>query len=100
MSFNEKNIDSSIVIEVSGDVDLDKTDDFRNQVFEAFDKEHKVVLDMSQVSYIDSSGISVLIESHQKAQEQGKEFLILKPSEPVTSVIEMAKLDTFFIIEK
>ena len=32
MSFNEKNIDSSIIIEVSGDVDLDKTDDFRNQV--------------------------------------------------------------------
>ena len=100
MSFNEKNIDSSIVIEVSGDVDLDKTDEFRNQVFEAFDKEHKVVLEMSQVSYIDSSGISVLIESHQKAQELGKEFLIQKPSEPVTSVIEMAKLDTFFVIEK
>ena len=55
---------------------------------------------MSQVSYIDSSGISVLIESHQKAKDQGKEFLILKPSEPVTSIIEIAKLDKFFIIEK
>ena len=38
MNFNEKNIDSSIIIEVSGDLDLDKTDEFRNQVFEAFDK--------------------------------------------------------------
>ena len=100
MNFNKKNIASSIIIEVSGDLDLDKTDEFRNQVFEAFDKEHKVVLDMSQVSYIDSSGISVLIESHQKAKDQGKEFLILKPSEPVTSIIEIAKLDKFFIIEK
>lgn len=100
MSYNEKNTDSSIIIEVSGDVDLDKTDEFRNQVFNAFDKEHKVILDMSQVSYIDSSGISVLIESHQKAQELGKDFVILKPSESVTSVIEMAKLDTFFVIEK
>ena len=100
MSYNEKNTDSSIIIEVSGDVDLDKTDEFRNQVFNAFDKERKVILDMSQVSYIDSSGISVLIESHQKAQELGKDFVILKPSESVTSVIEMAKLDTFFVIEK
>ena len=100
MSYNEKNTDSSIIIEVSGDVDLDKTDEFRNQVFNAFDKEHKVILDMSQVSYIDSSGISVLIESHQKAQELGKDLVILKPSESVTSVIEMAKLDTFFVIEK
>ena len=100
MSYNEKNTDSSIIIEISGDVDLDKTDEFRNQVFNAFDKEHKVILDMSQVSYIDSSGISVLIESHQKAQELGKDFVILKPSESVTSVIEMAKLDTFFVIEK
>ena len=44
MSYNEKNTDSSIIIEVSGDVDLDKTDEFRNQVFNAFDKEHKVIL--------------------------------------------------------
>ena len=100
MSFNEKNIDSSIIIEVNGDVDLDKTDKFRDQVFEAFNKEQKIVLDMSQVSYIDSTGVSVLIESHQKAQEQAKEFLILKPSKPVTSIIEAAKLDKYFIIEK
>jgi anti-sigma B factor antagonist len=54
---------------------------------------------MSEVSYIDSSGVAALIESKQKAEEGGKDFKIIKPSESVTSVLQMAKLDTFFIIE-
>ena len=54
---------------------------------------------MSEVSYIDSSGVAALIESRQKADEGGKEFKLLKPSESVVSVLKMAKLDTFFVIE-
>ena len=54
---------------------------------------------MSEVSYIDSSGIAALIESRQKAEEANKSFKIQKPSEAVISVLKMAKLDTFFVIE-
>ena len=58
-----------------------------------------VSLNMSEVSYIDSSGVAALIESKQKAEESGKDFKIIKPSESVISVLQMAKLDAFFIIE-
>ena len=55
---------------------------------------------MSKVGYIDSSGVSVLIELHQYADEEDKEFVISNPSDQVTSVLEMAKLLDFFNISK
>ena len=78
---------------------LQAEDDLREQVSKALDANTAVSLNMSDVSYIDSSGVAALIESKQKAEEGGKDFKIIKPSEAVTSVLQMAKLDTFFIIE-
>ena len=53
---------------------------------------------MSKVNYIDSSGVSVLIELNQMASEASKKFIIQSPSEQVTSVLKMAKLFEFFTI--
>jgi anti-sigma B factor antagonist len=42
---------------------------------------------------MDSSGISVLIESHQKANELGKKVILKDISKSVLKVIMMAKLE-------
>lgn len=99
MSYSEKTENDILIISVTGDVDLENSDGLRDQVSNALDANTAVSLDMSEVSYIDSSGVAALIESRQKADEGGKEFKLLKPSESVVSVLKMAKLDTFFVIE-
>lgn len=99
MSYPEKTENDILIISVNGDVDLENSDGLRDQVSNALDANTAVSLDMSEVSYIDSSGVAALIESRQKADEGGKEFKLLKPSESVVSVLKMAKLDTFFVIE-
>ena len=99
MSYPEKTENDILIISVNGDVDLENSDGLRDQVSNALDANTAVSLDMSEVSYIDSSGVSALIESRQKADEGGKDFKLLKPSESVVSVLKMAKLDTFFVIE-
>jgi anti-anti-sigma factor len=48
---------------------------------------------------MDSSGISVLIESHQKASELGKKVVLKEISKSVLKVIMMAKLEQIFNIE-
>ena len=48
---------------------------------------------------MDSSGISVLIESHQKAEELGKKVVLKEISKSVLKVIMMAKLEQIFNIE-
>lgn len=99
MSYSEKTINDVLIIDINGDVDLENSDSLREQVSIALDENTKVSVDMNEVTYIDSSGIAALIESKQKAEESSKEFKILRPSESVSSVLKMAKLDTFFVIE-
>jgi anti-sigma B factor antagonist len=99
MSFIEKKEDDILIINVNGDVDLENSDSLREQVSAALESNSAVSVNMSEVSYIDSSGIAALIESRQKAEEANKNFKIQKPSEAVISVLKMAKLDTFFVIE-
>ena len=99
MSYPEKTENDILIISVNGDVDLENSDGLRDQVSNALEANTAVSLDMSEVSYIDSSGVAALIESRQKADEGGKDFKLLKPSESVVSVLKMAKLDTFFVIE-
>ena len=99
MSFIEKKEDDILIINVNGDVDLENSDSLREQVSAALESNSVVSVNMSEVSYIDSSGIAALIESRQKAEEANKSFKIQKPSEAVISVLKMAKLDTFFVIE-
>ena len=48
---------------------------------------------LKEVQYMDSSGISVLIESHQKATELGTKVILKEISKSVLKVIMMAKLE-------
>ena len=99
MSYPENIENDTLIISVNGDVDLENSDNLREQLSKALEANTAVSLNMSEVSYIDSSGVAALIESKQKAEESGKDFKIIKPSESVISVLQMAKLDAFFIIE-
>ena len=98
MPFTEQTNDKGATIVLDGDIDLEKTEELRDQAMQSLDKNHELEFDMSKVEYIDSSGVSVLIELRQKAEEQSKKFTIKSPSEQVSSVLKMAKLFDFFTI--
>ena len=95
MNINEEKIGEKLIAHIDGEIDLEKTDDLREKISKILDDNNKVELDLTQVTYIDSSGVAVLIESNQKAQELSKD-LTLKLSEAVLSVLKMAKLESFF----
>lgn len=95
MDIKEENTGSMLIVHVNGEIDLDKTDDLRAKIASVIDDNSNILLDLTQVTYIDSSGVAVLIEANQKAQELSKEFS-LKLSDAVLSVLKMAKLDSFF----
>ena len=57
-----------------------------------------LVVDLSRVSYIDSSGLAVLIEGMQGVEEYGGIFAIAGMPETVRSIFEIARLDQVFRI--
>ena len=87
-----------IIVYLDGEIDLDKTDAARKSVMGSLEKSNKIFVNLNAVKYIDSSGVSVLIEAQQKANEMEKGFYLQSPSDAVMSVLKMAKLDVFFSI--
>jgi anti-sigma B factor antagonist len=61
-------------------------------------KPAKLVVDLSKVSYMDSSGLAVLIEGMQSVEEYGGTFAIAGMQETVRSIFEIARLDQVFRI--
>ena len=84
---------------LDGEIDMDKTEEVKGVVFPHVDAGKEVHLNLSNVQYMDSSGISVLIESHQKAAEKGTKLVVKDVSKSVLKVIMMAKLEQILNLE-
>ena len=52
---------------------------------------HEVHLNLSKVEYMDSSGISVLIESKKLSEKKNTKFELVEVSKPVEKVLAMAR---------
>ena len=80
-------------IHLDGEIDMDVIENAKEVIFPHIDAGKEVHLNLSKVEYMDSSGISVLIESHQKATELGTKVTLKEISKSVLKVIMMAKLE-------
>jgi anti-sigma B factor antagonist len=61
-------------------------------------KPARLLVDLSRVSYVDSSGLAVLIDAMQKVQKYGGTFGVVGMQESVRSIFEIARLDQVFRI--
>ena len=84
---------------LNGEIDMDVTEKAKEVIFPVIDSGKEVHLNLSQVQYMDSSGISVLIESHQRALEKSTKVIIKDVSKSVLKVIMMAKLEQILNLE-
>ena len=84
---------------LNGEIDMDVTEKAKEVIFPHIDSGKEVHLNLSNVQYMDSSGISVLIESHQKALEKNTKVIIKDVSKSVLKVIMMAKLEQILNLE-
>ncbi len=86
-------------IHLDGEIDMDVIEKAKEVIFPHIEAGKEVHLNLSQVQYMDSSGISVLIESHQKALEKNNKVIIKDVSKSVLKVIMMAKLEQILNLE-
>ena len=99
MSYKVDEIDNKRVVHLNGEIDMEVSDKARNTILPLIEAGHEVQINLSKVDYMDSSGISVLIESHQKALEKGTKLIVKDVSKSVLKVIMMAKLEQILNLE-
>ena len=88
----------ALIIALEGDVDLKTSPDARKILLDAVGRKLPMVVDLSGVSYIDSSGVASLIEAFQKARKSGQKFVLAAVSESALRVLNLARMDKVFAI--
>ncbi|MDQ6764831.1 MAG: STAS domain-containing protein [Verrucomicrobiota bacterium] len=91
--------DSTNVLPLEGEIDLHVSPRIAALLHSMIAaKPPQVVVDLSNVSYIDSSGLAVLIEGMQNVAAYGGKFALAGLQKTVRPIFEIARLDQVFRI--
>ncbi|MEU3660132.1 STAS domain-containing protein [Streptomyces sp. NPDC032940] len=81
------------LVTVAGEVDLDGSSQLRDVLLACVETAPCTVADFSEVAFLDSSGINVLISAHQAAESRGVPFRLAAPQEAVLRVLRLVGVD-------
>lgn len=98
MAYQVTSRDGYSIVLLTGDVDLSCSPEARKAILASLAQGHPTLVDLSAVTYIDSSGIASLVEGFQTAKKNGLRFGLIGVSDAAMSVLELARLDKVFPI--
>ena len=91
--------DRSYILPLKGEIDLHVSPSVTASLNAMIEKKpRRLVVDLSEVTYIDSAGLAALIEAMQKVEGYGGRFLLAGLQETVRSIFEISRLDQVFQI--
>lgn len=91
-------VDGKLVVALAGEVDLEHCVAVRRLLLDAVGRGKDLLVDLSRVTYLDSSGIASLIEALQTASKNGTALRLFAANTQVWRVFELARLDKVFTI--
>ena len=95
----DKKADGCVRIRLVGLVDFHSSPALRQKLHPLFAADHREIhMDLSGVTFMDSSGIATLIEGLQWSRNHSTRFTLTGLTDPVRDVFAMSKLDTVFDI--
>ena len=100
MTTSTRQGDSVTIVDISGRIVLgEESATLRNLVCDLLSKGHeKILLNLGDVNYIDSSGLGHLVSAFSSARKQGGELKLLNLTNKVHDVMQITKLYTVFDI--
>jgi len=89
-----RTVDGCLVVEVGGEVDVTSAPTLRDHLLGHIGLgEPCLVVDLSEVEFMDSTGLSALLVAYRQAVELGSSLLIAGAKPAVRRVLEITKLD-------
>jgi len=88
-------------ISVTGRITIDNAEEMRHMLAGAVaSQEGRVVIDVSTVAYMDTSGLATLLEALRNAGQKGKRLVLRGIQEQPRWLFEATELDHVFEIEE
>jgi anti-sigma B factor antagonist len=85
-----------IIVALKGEIDLENSPAARELLLGSVAENRNLLVDLSGVTYIDSSGVASLVEALQASRKNGTGFALAAASEAARRVLELARLDKVF----
>jgi len=99
MKFSPLALDNACLITLPKEMVMSQTPTLRAAITRQIEAgSNKLVLDLHQVEYIDSSGLSILVSALKLTQKKAGEIILLSPSAGVRALIELTRLHQIFTI--
>ncbi len=101
MSFTVKKHADVTIFEVEGTLIVGNRQELKQKVLEELEAgTRKVLVDFEHTTYIDSSGLGVLVSLAKKIRELGGDLRLANLNDDLQTLFELTKLDTLFQISE
>jgi len=88
------------IVDVVGPIDLESSPALRRTLLDALKTVDRLAVNLTEVKYIDSSGIASLLEALKAAKQAGKRFLLFGLTVGVRQVLQLTRLTGIFDIRE
>ena len=98
MQISARRIDNITIFDVIGDIDLANSPEVRKALLKELKEARvpRVVMNMSKVRYIDSSGVASLVEGLKASRDVGSRFILFGLSASALEVLQLSRLLKIF----
>ena len=94
---NSKNIievSKTNMVSIRGEIDIYSIEKFRDTIEEKIKTQaSEIILDCSELSYMDSTGMGVLIELRNKTKELGQKIIMMNPRPIIRKLLALMGVD-------
>jgi anti-sigma B factor antagonist len=90
--------DTTTIFDLSGDIDFANSPKVRDSVLREIRESHtpRVMMNLSQVRYLDSSGVASLVEGLKASRDLGSRFILFGLSTSAREVLQLSRLIKVF----
>jgi anti-sigma B factor antagonist len=85
--------ENACLVELVGELDLGTIPQLESPLMRAIESNDGVILDLSRLSFIDSSGIGLLIDAHRATEGAGRLHTVVSRASQVERVFTIAGID-------
>ncbi len=98
LSIYADEVDGVRVVHVGGEIDVYTVPSLKDALTEAVDDSERFVLDLSEVQFIDSTGLGVLVASLQQARAAASDFRLVMDDPYLLKIFRITGFDGVFSI--
>jgi anti-anti-sigma factor len=88
------------IVQICGELDVSTAPELRERLLAVLNRRtlSRLILDLSKLEFMDSSGMAVVVNTERRARLLGRTVVLVAPQRPVSRVLQICGLDHYLSI--